>query len=136
MERHIQILGILHIVCGALSFLAGCAAFVIFFGIGEFVGSIEDFPGPAQDNAPAILAVIGAVIACMLVILSIPDIVGGIGLIARKEWARILLLIVAFFELLFVPLGTLLGIYTIWVLFNNDTIRLFRHPPLRQPAET
>ena len=128
MEAHIQLLGILHIVYSALAFIAGGIIFLLFLGIGAFVGSIEDLPEPAQSGVPAILLTIGFVVGCVFLLLSIPGIVGGIGLLNRKEWARILVLVIGFFDLLHIPLGTILGVYTIWVLFNNDAIRQFRQP--------
>jgi len=134
MDRHVQVLGILHIVYSGLAFVGGCIAFALFLGIGAFVSSMEGMPGPAEDNAPAILAIIGTVIGASLIICSIPGIIGGIGVLNRKEWARILVLVISFFDLLFIPLGTLLGVYSLWVLFNDETISLFRSGTLPQPS--
>jgi hypothetical protein len=57
--------------------------------------------------------------------LSIPGVIGGIGLLKRKPWARILVLILAVFDLLNVPIGTAVGVYTIWVLIQEETEQLF-----------
>jgi hypothetical protein len=35
------------------------------------------------------------------------------------------MLVISFFNLLRIPVGTLLGGYSIWVLLNDETIRLF-----------
>ena len=40
----------------------------------------------------------------------------GWGLLQREAWARTVALVVGFVALLNVPLGTALGIYTLWVL--------------------
>ncbi len=128
MEKHVQILGILHIVYSSLGVLIGAILFIFFAGLGTFIGSIPDVPSPAQEGVPAILFIVGFAIGSVLFLLSIPGIIGGIGLLKHKEWARILTLIVAFFDLLHIPLGTALGAYTIWALLNNDTIKLFQHP--------
>ena len=40
----------------------------------------------------------------------------GWGLLQKEPWARTVALVVAFLALLNVPLGTALGIYTLWVL--------------------
>jgi hypothetical protein len=40
----------------------------------------------------------------------------GWGLLQREAWARTLALVVGFITLLSVPVGTALGIYTLWVL--------------------
>lgn len=126
MEKHIQVLGILHIVYSAFGILIGVFVLILFAGIGVFVGSIPDVPPPASEGVPAILTVIGLVVASLVFLFSVPGIIGGIGLLKRQEWGRILALIVGFFDLLHIPLGTALGVYTIWVLMNDETIRFFR----------
>jgi hypothetical protein len=122
MDKHIQVLGILHIVYSSIALLSGAIVFLLFFGTGVFVSRLDDVQ---TANVPAILFTVGSAIALILVIVSIPGIIGGIGLLKRKEWARILVLVVGFLDLLHIPLGTLLGIYTIWALMNDEAIKLF-----------
>jgi hypothetical protein len=128
MEKHIQVIGILHIVYSAFGLLAGMILFFLFMGLGTFIGSIPDAPGPVNEGIPALLFVIGLVIGTILFLMSVPGIIGGIALLNRKEWGRILTLIVGFFDLLSIPFGTALGVYTIWALMNDQTIALFRKP--------
>jgi hypothetical protein len=45
------------------------------------------------------------------------------GLFEREPWARILGLVIAFLALLRFPLGTALGIYTLWVLLPEESER-------------
>jgi len=45
------------------------------------------------------------------------------GLFERQPWARMLGVIVGFLALLRVPLGTALGIYTLWVLLPESSAR-------------
>jgi hypothetical protein len=58
-------------------------------------------------------------------VLSILGIIGGIGLFTKSKWARILVLILSAIDLLNFPIGTALGIYTIWVLVQPETVALF-----------
>jgi hypothetical protein len=44
----------------------------------------------------------------------------GIGLLQRASWGRITALVAGFLSLLNIPLGTALGIYTIWALLAGD----------------
>jgi len=74
-----------------------------------------------MEFVPLILFVIAGVI----ILFSLLGIIGAIGVLKRKEWGRILLLVISFFHLIRVPLGTILGVYSIWVLLNKETIRLF-----------
>jgi hypothetical protein len=79
----------------------------------------------------AITAIVGPAVAGFLVLLAVPGIIGGIGLLKGKSWARILVLILAVFDLLDFPIGTAIAIYTMWVLLNNDTAELFEGKPKR-----
>ncbi len=118
MEKHVNLLGILWIALGVLNFFGGFVAFFILFGL-SFIPEIG-------YEAPVILRTVGAGVAIFLFILSIPKIIAGIGLMKKKEWGRILTLVVAFLSLLNFPLGTALAIYSFVILIKDDTIKLFR----------
>jgi hypothetical protein len=55
-----------------------------------------------------------------LVVLGIPGMVAGYGLLRRKAWGRILAMVVGFLGLVNVPLGTAIGIYTFWLLLQDS----------------
>jgi hypothetical protein len=116
MKQHISVVGALHIGMGALGILAAIIVFVVLVG----VGALADDP-----DGTRILAFIGTVTAFFLLAISVPGIIGGIGLLQEKPWARILVLILAGFNLFNIPIGTAVGIYTIWVLLQEETAQLF-----------
>lgn len=58
----------------------------------------------------------------------------GWGLLQRESWARILALVVGFLALLNVPLGTALGIYTLWVLLPGQSDQEYRELSHREAA--
>jgi hypothetical protein len=59
-------------------------------------------------------------------ILAIAGFIAGWGLLERHAWARPLALILGFLALLNPVLGTLLGIYTLWVLLPAESEFEFR----------
>jgi hypothetical protein len=121
MEKHVTVLGVLYIAFSALGILAAIIVFTAIVGGGIL----------SQDSeAMAITAIVGPVIAFFLLIVSAPGFVGGIFLLRLRPWARILILILGFLNLLNIPFGTILGIYTIWVLLKNETIQLFVAEPI------
>ena len=126
MEKHIQILGILHIVYSAVGLLAGAILFLVLMGIGTAVGTLHDSPHAVHEGVPAILFVIGLVIGTLFALFAVPGIFAGVGLLNRKEWGRVLAIVVGFFDLLHVPFGTMLGIYTIWALMNDEAVAVFK----------
>jgi hypothetical protein len=119
MEKHITVIAVLYIVLSALGILASTVVFLILAGAGLLSGDTE---------AIAITSTIGSVIFFFVFLLSIPGIIGGIGLLKRREWGRILVLILGFLNLLNIPFGTALGIYTIWALMNDELIGMFQPP--------
>jgi hypothetical protein len=127
METHVKAVGALSIGLSVLGILIGGFIFVLLAGIGFMV---------QDEEAAPILAVVGFAIGIFLFILSVPGIIGGIGLLKRKEWARILVLITSALHLLNFPIGTAIGGYSIWVLVNTETIRLFNPIVPPPPAQT
>lgn len=121
MKDHINILGILWIVFGALSLFAALFILLLFFGITLIPG--VDFA------AGGILKVIGVIVGTYLGLLGLPKIIGGIGLLNGREWGRVIVIIMSFLSLVNVPVGTALGVYSLIVLFNRDSIDFFRTGP-------
>jgi len=116
MQKHITFLGALHIGLSILGLIIAVFIFSLLTTIG-FISQDED--------AMMVLSIIGVVIASFLLITAIPGIIGGIGLLKRKSWARILILILAAIDLLDIPLGTALAVYSFWVLLQDETAKIF-----------
>lgn len=112
MQNQVRLLGILFIIWGILSIVFGLIIFGLFLGGGLLTGDEEAF---------AILSIIGIVVGAFCVMTGIPEIIGGWGLLRRKQWARIVVLIMAVFNVINPPLGTALGVYAFWVLFNPES---------------
>jgi hypothetical protein len=138
MEKHISLVGILNIVYESLSLIGAFVLFAIAFGFRyffEFISryshhGMDEIPPELEDIIPFILTAIGILIFVFAII----GIIGAVGVIKRKEWGRIVMLVTSFFNLIHIPLGTILGVYSIWVLLNDETIRLF-NPVLNTPAD-
>jgi|SRR5579871_372092 len=132
MAQHVKILGILHIIYAGLVILAGVGVLFVMGGIASIVG-ISDHSSEAAAAGP-ILGVIGAGIFFFLMLMSLPGLIGGFGLMRFQPWARILVIVLSAFELISVPFGTALGIYGLWVLLNGETERMFQNPPPHVPV--
>ncbi len=120
MELHVTILGWLHIIGSAFFLVLGLIGFVFLAGIGIL---------SYDPEAARILPFIGLMGMILFTALGVPGIVAGIGLLRRKTWGRILALIVGFFSLVNVPIGTALGIYTFFVLLQQEATAHFTAPP-------
>jgi hypothetical protein len=132
METHVKVLAILHIVFGVLGVLIGLGVFALFGGIAGLVHMDGD---PDAEVAIPILGAIGGLVLVILLVLSVPGIIAGIGLLSYQPWARILTIVLSIFDLLNIPFGTALGIYGLWVLLTTEGARLFEQPRLASPAQ-
>ena len=118
-ETHVKIVAWLHIVLSALGLLAVAFVMLVFVGIGLLLAATEG------SEAMGILAVLGTLVGTFLFLVSLPGLIGGIGLLKRQNWARILVLILSVLQLFNVPFGTAVGIYSLWALTRAETIALF-----------
>ena len=116
MNSHVTILGVVYIAFGCLGLLAALIVLVAVTGGGII----------SQDTeAMFVTSIVGPAIAGFLMLLSLPGFIAGFGLIKHKSWARMLILILAVFQLCNVPFGTILGIYSFWVLLHKESAQLF-----------
>jgi len=117
MEKHITIVSALHIGFGIMGVLIAVIVFVAVVGGGRLS---ED------PEVMRITSIIGPSVSIWNMVVSVPGIICGVGLYKRKGWARILALILAIpYLVTSIPIGTIIGIYTIWVFLNKETARLF-----------
>jgi hypothetical protein len=127
MNKHIDVISVLWIVSGALGILIGIFTFWLFFGI-SYIPDVD-------WEASQILRIVGVWAGGIIAFFSIPEIIAGVGLIKRKEWGRILALVVSFFNLIWFPLGTALGVYSIIILLNDESVKIF-NPQIQQGKES
>ena len=116
MEKNINLIATLHIVMSGLIIFSG----IVAFGILSIIGGYTDC-----SDTSSVLYIVGIAILAFLVFISLPGIIAGIGLYNRKEWARILTIIVSILELLNFPLGTALGVFSIYVLTQPEVVAKF-----------
>jgi hypothetical protein len=129
MAQHVKILGILHIVFGGLGVLGAVIVLMVFGGLSALAGLSDR--GPEGLPAVPVLGVIGGLLFILVLALSLPGLILGIGLVQFKSWARILGIIVSALDLFGFPFHTALGIYGLWVLLNRETEQMFAAPPAR-----
>jgi hypothetical protein len=113
---HIRLLAILWMALSAFRLLPG-VILVLITGAG-----IQFLPAEVPAFVYAILPAIGGV----FLVTGLIGIVTGWGLLTRQPWARIVAIVAGFFNLFDVPFGTVLGIYTLWVLLPTESAHEYR----------
>ena len=127
-EEHLQLLAIFHYV------VAGLAALFSFFPLlYTTVGAIFIFAArhgtakPGEDLPPEFLgwifAVLGSLLFLIGIAMAICILVAGRSLALRKGYS--FALVMACIECLFIPFGTILGVFTIVVLSRESVRALF-----------
>jgi len=116
IEGHVRVLGILWIVISSLRLLPG------LFLISVFQARPNFLPPEAPDFVPGLISGIGVV----LLVAAALGIFVGWGLLQRQPWARMGAIVFGVVNLLEVPFGTALGIYTLWVLLPSQSEAEYR----------
>ena len=119
VRRNLHILGVLWIAIGALRLVE--VVWIWFVGhtfLPAFAGGFGSDASPFSGRLPFESIVWSglAFAGFWMGLLGACEVVIGWGLLERQPWARIFGLVVGFLLLLRFPLGTALGIYTLWVL--------------------
>lgn len=117
IEKHVKVLAILHIIHSAIIGVIGIFLFLLL----TFVGAVS-----GDEDALLVLLIIGIVSIFIFMIFAVPGIVAGVGLLMKKNWGRILTLIIGFLKMLDFPLGTALGVYTAVILLREDAPAYFQ----------
>lgn len=121
MDIHKRILATVYIISGAVQILA---MIILSSIITLIIPFIMDEAGPeGQWVFIWIVPFIRIIAVTIILLFAIPSIVGGVALLNEKKWALTLLLILGCFKLFSFPIGTAIGIYTIWVYAEQHKLR-------------
>ena len=112
LDRHLRTLGILWMIVGALFLIPS----LILLIIGSAAPLVIQGNEIARHLGPLVLNLIGG----SLLIVAAGGICVGWGLMERLSWARGVAVVLGVISLFHPPIGTALGIYTLWVLLAND----------------
>ena len=109
-ERHRSNLGALHLVLGLMNVIA---AVILWIVLGS-AAALADEPEAIQ-----VLGTVSVLVGGLLVFLSLPSLVAGFALLGSTPWARTAAIVSAFLNILSIPFGTGVSLYTMWVLFTE-----------------
>jgi len=122
VERHVDLLGMLATLWGALVMLAGASLLLL---AGGAMAELLDPVGASVGLAAGLTAAAFAVLGIFAVIWGALHLLAAKWLKQRKPAGRMLMLALALTNLLVLPFGTALGGYALWALLTNDGRHLF-----------
>jgi hypothetical protein len=118
MESHKRVLAILYIVSGILNILLFIGlSFLFNFILGMAMHEVSEDERWVLEFVNGFVRFLPII---MIVLFGIPSVIAGVGLLNGHRWALVLALVVGCFKLLNFPLGTALGVYTIWVYLEDQ----------------
>ena len=111
---HVKILGILWIIHGGMHVLPGLFLMTVF--------NARFFPSDVPPFVFNFMPFLGS----LLLVSGVLAVLVGIGLLMRLSWARMAALILGAVNLIHIPFGTALGIYTLWALLPAEHEQEYR----------
>lgn len=124
LQVHLDLLGRLHLLLGSFGVLTGTSLGVLALGTRLALKELNA-DGAAGHAGVGILAVCGALLFAGGAAL----ILAGRALDRRGKLGRLAALLLAVPNLIMVPFGTALSVYSFWVLLNDEARREFGRPP-------
>ncbi len=116
VREHVRLLGILWMAYSSLYVIAGVAVIIVARTV--FGGMLHIHGGPPPEMTVWLRPML-TFVGWVILALAATGFFTGWGLLQREAWARPVALVVGFLALLRIPLGTALGIYTLWVLLPS-----------------
>jgi len=121
VREHVRLVGILWMAYSALHVVAGLALLIVAQVIfGRLSGGIHIPNGPPPEVTVWLRPLL-SLIGWLILAKAAAGFFAGWGLLQREGWARVVALVMGFIALLNVPIGTALGIYTLWVLLPTQS---------------
>ena len=114
-----KVFGIIHAVLAVLALIGS-------FSLGA-IGSISGLRGL---NAPGLLF---PILTAIVLISAVLNAATAYGLLARKSWGRMLLIVTSILSLLSIPIGTILGGLALYFFMRNGAEQDYARLTLGQP---
>jgi hypothetical protein len=111
ISGHIRLLGIFWLALSVFRLIPGLFLWAFFRHGFPFLGA----------EVPMFVHGLLRMAGMFFLAAAVVGIVTGWGLLERQPWARTLAIVAGFFNLLDMPFGTALGIYTLWVLLPAES---------------
>jgi hypothetical protein len=126
VATHVKVIAGLFIVIAVLLVLG---ALLIPLGFGLLASFISASGEKDAGTAATVLGLTGLFVSVLFSFIAIPFGICAYGLLKLRRWGRIMGIVMAAVALINIPFGTLIGIYALIVLFQNDTEKLFAATP-------
>lgn len=116
MKKQITLVAALEIAFAVIGLLSATAIYITMSFAQSFI--------PDSDVGYAVVGFIKNFMPPVMAICSLLTLIGGLGLLQFKGWSRSLVMVMAALGCIVVPVGTIIGVYAMWVLMQDDAKNL------------
>ena len=120
-KEHNKIIGILHLVEGGLQIFGAILTALFIFGAGYYLQWNEDLKSYGN-----LLIIIGLILAPLSFILAFINLFAGWKILKEKPGARTWGIVASIICLFNIPLGTIIGVYSLWFLFGVEGKEMYQ----------
>ena len=117
VEENIRLVAILWLALSAITAVAGIVMFIVANTVFTHMHDMGTSPEVPAGFLRSLFTLIGVVILVKAAV----GFLAGWGLLQREPWARMLTIVLSFLELFNIPIGTALGVYSLWVLLPAES---------------
>jgi hypothetical protein len=119
IQEHVRLLAILWFALSAFEVIGGIVLMVL---ANTLFAHMSEVGMPAPGAPPlGFLRPLMTFVSIFVLAKAAAGFLAGWGLLNREPWGRVLALVLGFLALLHPPLGTAVGVYTLWVLLPSSS---------------
>jgi len=121
LDGHKKVLGILYVISAVLT----VTAMVLLRAFLTIIFSIALDKADPDDRVviDMVLSLLQFLPYLIVMFISIPTLIAGIGLLAHQRWAPLLAVIMGCLKLFSFPIGTAIGVYAIWIYSEDHKLK-------------
>lgn len=117
-KGHATLVAGLHIGYGVLKIIGALIVLLVMRFAWGFI--------PEEDDiAREVLSTLFSILPSVIVFFGILDLLAGISLFSYKQWSRVFVIVVSALNCLNIPIGTAIGVYSIYVMMKPEVQELF-----------
>ena len=123
MSSHVDLLGVLFMIWGVLTMLIGASTLALGIAAAALIASGGRAGG--GQFAASLMAATFMTLAVLALIWGAVHLMVGTLVRRHRYWSRHAAIMLGTVDLLLLPYGTALGVYSLWTLLREDAKRLF-----------
>jgi hypothetical protein len=120
LDGHKKVLGILYVVSAVLTITGMLLLNTILSLVFSF--ALDEADAGDRRVIEMILSIVQFLPYFIIIFISLPTLIAGIGLLTHQRWAPVFALIMGCLKIFSFPIGTAIGVYAIWIYSEHHKL--------------